>query len=367
MRFFVGILFVCLFGKNFSQTMKLRPLADTIGFASTSQQMDAVMERIGKLQSEILKKKQTEGGITNKTIWKTVIAPHDDYTYAGYLYPLALQNIKAKTVILFGVAHKAKNLKLENQFIFDSYTHWRGPYGNVKVSSLREDIISELAKANFIGKTIYQVNDSMQKIEHSLEAEIPFLQYFNHNIEIVPILVPYMSYGTMTEYSGPLAEAIKTSLEKNNLKWGPDVAIVISADAVHYGDEDWGGRNFAFYGADTAGYKKAVKHEYTLMDSCFSGVLQQEKILRFTDYTLQEENYKEYKWTWCGRYSVPMGLLTAFDLSTIMPMKPLEGKVLGYETSLSNKPIPVSDLGTMGVTAKANIRHWVGYPAIGFK
>jgi AmmeMemoRadiSam system protein B len=348
-----------------AQPVKLRPLADTIGFAHTAPQMDSVMNRILRLQKEQLQNARKKTGIQKQTAFKAVIAPHDDYTYAGYLYPLALENIKAKTVILFGVAHQAKKLDLENQLIFDSYTHWRGPYGNVKVSALREELIKELNNLEFITKDVYQVNDTMQRIEHSLEAEVPFLQYFNRDVEIIPILVPYMSFVTVDNYALPLASAIKKVMNQHNLKWGEDIALVISADAVHYGDEDWGGRNFAFYGADTLGYKQAVKHEYTIMDSCFAGPLTFAGISLFIEYTLQKENYKEYKWTWCGRYSVPMGLLTAFELAR-QGGKSLEGKILGYETSLSNKHIPVSDLG-MGVTAPAKLRHWVGYPAVGFR
>ncbi len=361
MRFFTGIVFVCCFGNNFSQTIKLRPLADTVGFTGTAKQMNMVMKRINENQSAILKKKRTEAKITDKTIWKAVISPHDDYAYTGYLYPLALQNIKAKTVILFGVAHKAKNLNLEDQIIFDSYTHWRAPYGNIKVSTLREDIISQLPK------TIYQVNDSMEKIEHSVEAEIPFLQYYNKNVEIISILVPYMNYERMEEIAGTVSKAIASVLNKKNLKWGEDVAIVISADAVHYGDEDWGGKNFAFYGADTAGYKKAVGHEYEIMNSCFKGNVDSTKVKKFTNYTVDEKDHKAYKWTWCGRYSVPLGLLTSTKLSKLLFKKHLQGTILGYGTSIENQHIPVNDLGTMGVTAKANIHHWVGYAAVGFK
>jgi len=357
---FFSILFI-FFHLGKSQPLKLRPLADTVGFAHTQKQMDAVTQRITITQGAILKQTRKTAGINNNTLFKTVIAPHDDYTYTGYLYPLALQNIKAKTVIIFGVAHKAKNFKSEDQLVFDSYSHWRGPYGNVKVSSLREEIISVLPERSF------SVNDSLQKAEHSVEAEIPFLQYYNRDVEIISILVPYMNFNKMNELALPLAQSISAIMKKNNLKWGEDIAFVISADAVHYGDEEWGGNNFAFYGADSAGYKKAVEHEYEIMNKCMTGKTDTAKIKLFTEYTVKKENYKDYKWTWCGRYSVPMGMLTSHHLSAILKEKPLQGKILGYSTSLENKNIDVKDLNGMGVTAIATLRHWVGYPAIGFK
>ncbi len=355
-------LFILCTSLQLHAQIKLRGLADTIGFAHTASQMDSVMQRIegeqGTTQiTQLLKTKN----VTDKDIWPLAIAPHDDYTYVGYLYPLVIKNIKAKTVIIFGVAHKAAKLNIENDLIFDSFTHWHGPYGNIKVSELRSAIIKELPT------TIYKVNDSLQTIEHSVEAELPFLQYYNHHVEIISILVPYVSFDRMNELAKPLAEAIGKVMKEKKLKWGKDVALLISTDAVHYGDQDWQGRNFAFYGADTAGYTKAVEHEHTIMDSCFKDELTVNKIKLFTEYTLKKENYKEYKWTWCGRYSVPLGLLTGFYLQNNLNTKPLKGTCLGYSNSLDHPHIKVNDLFGMGVTAPANIRHWVGYAAVGFK
>jgi AmmeMemoRadiSam system protein B len=358
MKRLILLLFITRFG--LIAQVKLRPLADTVGFCYTSEQMNTVMKRIEEAQSALLTAKRKAAAVDNSTMFKTVISPHDDYTYCGYMYPLALENVKAKTVVLFGVAHKARNYNIENKLVFDSYSFWRGPYGPVKVSGLREEIISKLPVESF------EVNDTLQKVEHSVEAEIPFLQYYNKNVEIISILVPPMNYVKINELATSLAKAIAEVLRQKKLKWGADVAFVISADAVHYGDEDWGGRNFAFYGADSSGYKKAVIHEKEIMTNCMNGILDTNKVKVFTEYTVKKEDHKEYKWTWCGRYSVPLGLQTSFYLARELKLA-LNGKILGYSTSLENKPIYVNDLGTMGITAKANIRHWVGYPAIGFK
>jgi predicted class III extradiol MEMO1 family dioxygenase len=156
---------------------------------------------------------------------------------------------------------------------------------------------------------------------------------------------------------------LKTIAIKNNLNWGKDFAIVISSDAVHYGDEDWGGKNFATYGADSVGFDKAVAHEKEIIDSSLTGIISSEKIKKFNQYTVKEDDYKAYKWTWCGRYSIPFGLLTTMYLSKELKTNIPKGKLMGYKTSITNKKIKVEDLG-MGVTAPAHIRHWVGYAAI---
>lgn len=344
---------------NDSSPLNIRQMIDTVGFASRPVQMDELMNYISANEDDNIKKALLDAGVNNSTIWKTVISPHDDYSYVGYLYPALLQNVKAKTIILIGVCHKAKQFNLENKIIFDSFSHWKMPYGNVLVSSLRNEIIGQL------NTDLYEVNDTVQSVEHSVEAIIPFLQYYNRDIEIISILVPYVYYNKMDEISEPLARAIKTVTDKYNLQWGKDFAIIISTDAVHYGDEDWGGKNFALYGTDSAGYKLAVNHEYEIMNNCLTGNILQAKIKKFVDYTVKEEDYKDYKWTWCGRYSVPLGLLTTFYLQKLYG-DDLSGVLIKYATSIDHPHITVKDIG-MGVTAPANIHHWVGYSAIGYK
>src|SRR5258708_27493209 len=116
---------------------RLRGLADPIGFAHLDRQMDEVMNRIEARDAGTLERIFREKAVSADDHWRMAIAPHDDYAYVGYLYPLILANIGAGTVIVFGVAHKARQLGLEDQLIFDSFTHWRGPYGDIAVAPLR--------------------------------------------------------------------------------------------------------------------------------------------------------------------------------------------------------------------------------------
>jgi AmmeMemoRadiSam system protein B len=289
------------------------------------------------------------------------IAPHDDYAYVGFMYPLVLSNVKAPTVIIFGVAHKARQLGLEDRLVFDSFSHWSGPHGDIEVSSLREKIMARLPESAFT------VNDEMQQIEHSVEAKLPFLQHYRREVEFVPILVPSMSFARMNTVALPLAEAIAAAMGEERLRWSEDLALISSTDAVHYGDEEWGGRNFAWYGTGADGYARAVAHEHQIMSDCFDGELDPQRIERFTRYTLADHDHREYKWTWCGRYSVPFGLLTAWHLQQRLGARPLSGTILGYATSLEDQRIKVDDLDGMGVTAPATLRHWVGYAAVGFR
>ena len=340
-------------------TVNERPLADTIGFAQYDWQMDAIVRQVDEMFGGTIDSLIAASGMRAIDAWKVAICPHDDYAYASYLYPAALRNIQAGTVILFGVAHRASLLNLEDQVIFGSYDRWKGPYGPVKVSPLQEEIIGLMPEQSF------QVNDSMHRMEHSLEALIPFLQYQDRDVEIVPVLVPYMPFEKMKGIAIPLADAIRAATQKRGWRWGVDFALVISNDAVHYGDEGWGGKDFARFGTDSAGYAAAIQHEREVI-ATITGVLEPGNIGQFCNYTVQEKDYHEYKWTWCGRYSVPFGLLTAYHLNRLVDSGPLTGYFIGHATSIDHPKLEVELLG-MGVTAPANLRHWVGYAAVGYR
>lgn len=361
-RSLVGIVSICSLliscntGDSDKNLSKLRQMVDTVGFAHLSWQVDSVVNRINR----VYLKELSAVNVEPSAAWRVAICPHDDYTYASWQYPALLKNLKAKTVIIFGVAHKARQLNVADQIVFDTYLQWHGPYKNIKVSSIREELMAN------IPKEFYQVNDSLQKVEHSVESMLPFVQHFNRDVEIISILVPFMDAERMKDISKSLASAIAKFMKTHNLEWGKDIALLITTDAVHYGDEDWGGKDMAPFGADSIGYKKAIVHEHGIIDSCLVGDVSSDKIKLFINNTVQPNNYKEYKWTWCGRYSVPMGLMTAMNLNEEIKDKPLNGIYIGYSTSIDHKPLPVDDL-RMGKTAIATIRHWVGYASVGYR
>lgn len=343
---FVLVIASCSTEKK-SVKENIRPIHDTIGFAQYAWQLDSIYNRL-----------QLKDTPNNKS-WKTVISPHDDYKYAGKQYHTSLEGVNANTIILIGVAHRARNYNLQDKIIFGSFTHWKSPYGKLKVSDLNAKIQNELAKESFI------VHDSMQVLEHSLEAIVPFLHKKNKELEIIPILVPYINYETIDNISSDLSNAVSKILKVNNLHFGKDVAIVISNDAVHYGTENWS-RNLAPYGVDDEGTLKAVNHDKRLINDYLTRELSMDKVKSFTKETVQESDYKAYKWVWCGRYSVPFGLAFANKLNILQNDVPLTGEFLDYASSIDHKLIQVKDLG-MGTTAIATQKHWVAYASIKYE
>lgn len=348
MKSLFGLLIVCLLSwsckRNVETNMANKPLKfrQARGYAQHDWQMDSVYKRLQLRDS------------ANDLTWKAAISPHDNYKYAGRLYYESLRGINAPTIILIGVAHSARKFGLQDKIIFGDFDYWQSPYDSVKVSSLNAEIMKKLPAESYI------LHDSMQIVEHSLEAIIPFLQRKIRNVEIVPILVPYINYETIDKISGELTEVVRTILKDKNWTYGKDLAIVISNDAVHYGDQEWSSDNMAPFGTDEKGTEKARQMDLEIIDKCLKGDLSDQKIKMFTEYTVQQEDYKEYKWVWCGRYSVPFGLSLANKLSLAEYQKNLTGTFLGYQTSIDHELIYVDDIG-MTSTALATPRHWVAY------
>jgi AmmeMemoRadiSam system protein B len=331
---------------------------DIIGFASTAEQMDEVISQATAAAKEQKETLEQRYGWNDEITLLAGVCPHDDYAYAGRLYSLLIPRIKAKTVILFGVFHKARYFNCEDKLVFDAFKTWHGSYGPVPVSPLREEILKRLPDKYYV------VNNDMQTVEHSTEAIVPWLQAYNRDVEIVSILIPYMDWETMDRLAAELSIALESILKEKEWNLGEDVALICSADAVHYGDAGWGGSDFADFGSDVLGYQIAVKRDVDIAKDYLCGPINREKLKGFLYTCADEKDVKQYKITWCGRFSVPFGMNVASRLTETLEGRPLEGTLLDYGTSVSEASLEVEGIG---VTAPNNLHHWVGYAAVGYR
>ena len=331
---------------------------DIVGFATTAEQMDAVLSQCQRLAQSRKNLLQDRYGWDEETSFIAGVCPHDDYYYAGRFYALLLPRIRAKRVIIFGVFHKARLFNCQDRLVFDAYRTWRGPYRPVKVSPLREDILKRLPTDDYV------VDNDMQMVEHSVEAIVPFLQAYNRDVEIVSILVPHMSWDRLDHLAADLSAALTDILREKGWKLGRDVALISSADAVHYGDSGWGGQNFAPFGTDAPGYQMAVNRDEDLAQNYLCGPLKAEKLRNFMDSCVDPEDVQRYRITWCGRFSIPFGLNVASRLTEALENRTLTGTLLDYGTSVSEASLEV---GGLGPTAPNNFHHFVGYAAIGYR
>jgi AmmeMemoRadiSam system protein B len=291
--------------------------------------------------------------------WVAAICPHDDYVYAGPVYVGALRGLRAKTVVLFGVCHKARALGLRDKLVFDSFERWRGPHGPVPVSPLREALQRRLPPGDWV------VSDEAQGAEWSVEGIVPWLQYYNRDVAIVPILVPQMGWPRTAALAEDLARALAEAVKEEGLVLGDDLAFVMSCDASHYGDQPEGW-DYAPFGCGPEGYLKGQAQDEILVREYLTGPMEMGKARGLAGALVDQEDLTKYKVTWCGRFSVPLGLATLRLLADALGRRPLEGASTGYATSVGTGLLPFEKAG-LGATAPANLHHWVGYVAVVYR
>ncbi len=333
----------------------IRQMVDPVGFSANFNDFDTVVSQLDRQYGS--KMDSISHAMKAWTPPSAVIVPHDDFAYAGYLYPPAFENIRAKTLLLVGVFHKARTFGVEDKLVFGNFTHWNGPMMRTEVSPLRNEILKQLDSSDCI------VSDTMMQTEHSLEAFIPWLQFYNPGAQIIPVLVPAMDFERMNQLSEKMVKALQKVSEHQDLSNPEDFCVLISSDAVHYGKEGWGGKNLAPLGSGKEGNQRALQHEHKIINESLTGKTDDAKVKRFLSFTTDSCDHRNYKWTWCGRYSIPFGLLTADKLQG---KNKLEGKLAAYATSIDHKTLDLKNT-QMGTTAPAHENHWVGYALIFYK
>jgi AmmeMemoRadiSam system protein B len=332
----------------------VRGLADTVGFSYTAEQIEGVVRLSEDAELSRLDAPVARGP------WCGAIAPHDDHLYAGRVYVNVMPGVAAGTVVVIGVAHHAGQWGERDRLIFDDFSAWRGPYGPIAVSGIRGDLLERMSPDDYVVSAEYHSE------EHSIEGLLPFLQYYNRNVEIVPVLVPYMDWERLDELALDLGLALADISREREWIPGRDVAILISVDCVHYGDEGGGGRNYAPFGSDGRGFDLAVAREHDLIDTHLVGPVRPEKLQSLMLRLVDEDDVMKYRITWCGRFSVPFGLDCLRYFMEDMGQATPEGVFLRYGTSIDLGRLPLDHLG-IGVTAPASLHHWVGYAAVGYR
>jgi len=146
------------------------------------------------------------------------ILPHAGYTYSGRVAVQTLSRVNIKdTVVLLGPNHSG------NGAIFSLMPQgfWQTPLGNVEINS-------ELGNL-FLKNSRHLEADALAHLdEHSLEVELPILQYFRSDFKIVPIAIKTDDLGMLKE----VGEELACVISENTLK--SSVMFIASSDMTHY-------------------------------------------------------------------------------------------------------------------------------------
>lgn len=348
MKKYFLILFVLCAQINSAYAQSVRPIRDDIGFCWNGDEMNYFVDWLENNCEE-----------SNHTYENLIggISVHDDYLYAGRVYFPLFKLIRAREVVIFGLVHGTVRKEVGNfsdAIILEDFDEWKGPYGNLKISPLREILKSKLNSEYFT------VNNNAHSVEHSIEALIPFLQYYNRQIKITPIMISQMSFERMDKISGKLSEIITEYSTQNKLEPGKDIFFLISNDANHYGVDF----NNSPYGLDLKAHELATNNDKRILAENFEGNFTSEKIINITKELWPDAQNQKQIPLWCGRYPIVMGLLTIKKTIKLTSGNEVFGKLFKYSDTLSEKVLPINKT-SMGLTAVFSPKHWCGFFTLG--
>ncbi len=283
-----------------------------------------------------------------------VLCPHDDFSFAGRVYRRVLPLLTARTVVLVGVFHGYWRFGARDRLVFDTYREWTAPDGPVPVSSLREALLARLPRAD------WTQDSTAHDFEHSLEPLVCWLRHIRPDVEIVPIIVPAARFERFETIADHLGSAHAAELAARGWKLGRDVALAISADAIHYGPDF---QQLTFGAGGVSAYERAAARDRSLLEGPLAGRIDTAKIRALYATFVDPEHPDTYRWTWCGRFSIPLGLLTLQRLAR--DAGGAWGHPVAYGTSVGWPELGLRDLG-MAPTAPSNLYHFVGYPGAAF-
>jgi len=148
---------------------------------------------------------------------KAVVSPHAGFIYSGPVAGAVYSSVKiTDTVVLLAPSHRP----IRPTFALMTEGDWETPLGTLPVAGDLAGLIMEYSK--------YVRDDPSAHLqEHSLEVQLPFLQFFKPEFSIVPISISYLaSYDELENLGGAVARGIR-ELDKDTL-------IVASTDMSHY-------------------------------------------------------------------------------------------------------------------------------------
>ena len=159
----------------------------------------------------------------NKESVIALISPHAGYFYSGNCAGKGFGAINIPDrVIIIGVNHSGVGSPLA----IDGHNNWDMPMGPIAVDSqLRDQLTSN--------SDLFIVEKHSGINEHSIEVQIPFLQYLNPSVKILPILLSRLNYNELEAAAIALSQLIKYNSNE-------DILIVASTDMSHYVSASFG-------------------------------------------------------------------------------------------------------------------------------
>jgi len=145
-----------------------------------------------------------------------IVSPHAGIKYSGAVAGAVYSCIQLpRTFIILGPNHKG----IGSPAALIASGEWEMPNGPIKINST-------LAKAMMASTEYLQEDQYAHAQEHSLELQLPFIQYLTSDFDIVPAVLQQLDLSICLEIGTAIARAIKACDQS--------VVIVASSDFTHY-------------------------------------------------------------------------------------------------------------------------------------
>lgn len=200
----VGILLLYIH-PVFSQQIR-KPVYDGSFYPKSPDELTALIEKYSKRAD------QTLISIPVGAKLKALILPHAGYIYSGLTAAHGSKVLKGrnfKKIIIMGPDHR---VGFTNCAVTDA-SAYKTPLGTIDIHPDSLILRQKYTK-------LFRTNKKSDNSEHSIEVQIPFLQHYLKDFQIIPIV---MGPGDIQKYT----DAIDTVIDKNTL-------IVVSSDLSHY-------------------------------------------------------------------------------------------------------------------------------------
>jgi len=160
-----------------------------------------------------------EIGIRKEKV-KGVVSPHAGYIYSGKVAVEVFSKIEIPdTVVLIGPSHTGTG----DMFALYPGGSWKTPFGSLVIDR-------ELSESILKHSELISEDEQAHSYEHSLEVQLPIMQYFKKDFKIVPIVVSQTDIESCEKIAFAISEAIKDSKR--------EILIVASSDMTHYEPEE---------------------------------------------------------------------------------------------------------------------------------
>jgi MEMO1 family protein len=142
-----------------------------------------------------------------------MVVPHAGYTYSGpvaaHAYAALARDGFPETFVVLGPNHSAFGSPVAM-----TSEDFETPLGRVEID---QDIVGRLGR-------LIADDPLAHRYEHSIEVQLPFIQFFNSKAKFVPVAMAAQDYETAKEVAEELVRACE----------GTDVVFIASTDFSHY-------------------------------------------------------------------------------------------------------------------------------------